>query len=413
MLTDEWLSYLTALGLGLLIGTERERHKGHGPVSVPAGLRSFAIAALLGAVSWQLGQSLMLMLALLAMAALAALSYSRSSNRDPGLTTEITLLLTTLLGALAMSNAALAASLAVIVTFLLAARTPLHSFVRHSLTDQEMHDLILLAAAALVILPIAPDHTIDPLQSLNPHTIWLIVVVMLSISAIGHIAGRALGAKQGLPLAGFVSGFISSAATISALGSRAKAEPNLHAPAVAGAVLSTVSTFVQLALLIGVLNRDLLGHFAPALLGGGGMALLYGLIFTYRASKSPNASLEPNRRPLNPVAAFTFALIVTLVSFIVAALDHVLGETGAALGAAVAGLADTHAAAASIATLHSQGTMDLPTCMIAILAAMTTNTFTKIALARAMGTPAFAREVIPGLLLVIGAAWAGLCFWPQ
>lgn len=401
--------YLTALGLGLLIGLERERRKGEGANRGAAGLRTFTIAALLGAVSWQVGQLWLLALALLGVAALAALAYWRSSPQDPGLTTEITLVLTTLLGGLALTDATLAAGLAVIVVLLLAARTPLHRFAHHVLTERELQDAILLAAAALVILPLAPDRAIDPLGAVNPHTIWLIVVVMLAISAFGHVAGRALGAKHGLPLAGFVAGFISSAATISALGSRAKAEPALHAPAVAGAVLSTIATFIQMVALLSVVNPALLPLLLPALLAGGGMALAYGVFFALRAIKSPAASLEPNRRALNPLAAIAFASIVTLVTLAVALLNHFMGQGGATLGAAIAGLADAHAASASMAGLAAQGTLPADSAAFGVLAALTTNTFTKILLARSMGSRTYAFEVIPGLLLVLLASWAA--FW--
>jgi uncharacterized membrane protein YhiD involved in acid resistance len=38
-----------ALGIGLLIGLERERRKGEGPARAPAGLRTFAATSLAGA----------------------------------------------------------------------------------------------------------------------------------------------------------------------------------------------------------------------------------------------------------------------------------------------------------------------------------------------------------------------------
>jgi uncharacterized membrane protein (DUF4010 family) len=139
---------------------------------------------------------------------------------------------------------------------LLAARTRLHRFVQDVLTEQELQDALLFAAAALVILPLTPDHPIGPLSVLNLRTLWKLVVTVMSISALGYIAMRALGPRFGLPLTGLASGFISSAATIGSMGARAAKEPKLRRAAAAGAVLSTVSTILQMAVILVVTDRS-------------------------------------------------------------------------------------------------------------------------------------------------------------
>ena len=110
-----------ALGTGLLIGAERERRKGKGPQRASAGIRTFTITALLGAVCFQLGGTVLLAVVILALAGLTGLSYLRTQKEDPGLTTESALLLTLILGALAMREPALASVVAVVVAILLAA----------------------------------------------------------------------------------------------------------------------------------------------------------------------------------------------------------------------------------------------------------------------------------------------------
>ena len=114
------------------------------------------------------------------------------------------------------------------------------------------------SAATLVVLPVIPDRFYGPFGALNPHTLWRIVILMMAISAAGYIAVRTLGAGAGLPLAGFSSGFVSCAATIATLGSRAKQNPTLLGPAVAGAVLSTVATIAQLGILLAATSSETL-----------------------------------------------------------------------------------------------------------------------------------------------------------
>jgi hypothetical protein len=107
------------------------------------------------------------------------------------------------------------------------------------LSEEELTDALIFAAAALVVLPLVPDRYVGPFSAVNPRTIWKIVILIMSISAGGHIAVRLLGPRFGLPLAGLASGFVSSVATIASMGARARKDPVVSRPAVAGAVLST------------------------------------------------------------------------------------------------------------------------------------------------------------------------------
>ena len=131
------LNLVVALGIGLLIGAERERRKGTGPARAAAGIRTFTVTALAGAISFIIGSELLLAISTVGVIALTAIAYWRGHTDDPGLTTEIALIVTALLGGLSTQQPALAGSLAVTVTVLLASRTRLHGFVRSVLTENE------------------------------------------------------------------------------------------------------------------------------------------------------------------------------------------------------------------------------------------------------------------------------------
>ena len=130
---------------------------------------------------------------------LTTVAYWRGHEDDPGLTTEIALILTALLGGLSMQQPALAGGLAVTVAVLLAARSPLHRFVRSVLTEDELKDALIFAGATLVVLPLVPDRPMGPYGALNPHSIWILVILIMAISAAGYIAVRMVGARFGLP----------------------------------------------------------------------------------------------------------------------------------------------------------------------------------------------------------------------
>jgi uncharacterized membrane protein (DUF4010 family) len=252
------LSLAVAPGIGLLIGTERERRKGTGPQRSAAGLRTFTLASLTGAVSCIAGGAPLLAFATAGIFGLAALAYWRRVTDDPGLTTEVALVSATLLGGFAITRPGLAAGIAVAIAILLNARMALHRFARSLLGEDEIRDALIFAAATLIVLPILPNQPMGPFGALNPYAIWIIVVLVMAIGALGHIAVRLAGARFGLPIAGFASGFISSAATIAAMGARAANALGLLWPAAAGAIFSTIATIIQMVVVLAATNTDAL-----------------------------------------------------------------------------------------------------------------------------------------------------------
>jgi uncharacterized membrane protein (DUF4010 family) len=111
--------------------------------------------------------------------------------------------------------------------------------------------------------------------------------------------------------------------------------------------------------------------------------------------------------------ALVFAISVTLISLVSAVLAQYFGGAGAIAGVALAGFADTHAAAASAANLSVNQSIPDTTACIAILLAFCTNQVSKGVVAWLTGGANFALRIIPGLLLMfaglgIGAFAAGV-----
>jgi uncharacterized membrane protein (DUF4010 family) len=403
---DALLGFAIALGIGLLIGVERERKKGEGPTREAAGVRTFTITALAGAVAGAVNSEALMAAVMVGVIGLAGLAYWRSPPDDPGLTGEMALVVTALLGMLAMTQPALAAATGVVVAAVLFSRAFLHRFIRSSLTEVELRDALIFAAATLVVLPLLPDEPLDPYGVLNLRKIWIVVILIMAISGAGYIAVRLLGVKFGLPVSGFASGFVSSSATIGAMASRVKDTPNLLKPAAAGAVLSTVATIVQLALLLAAVDMTVLQAMTLPLLLSGLAAMLYGGLFTLWALKHEGHGDDKPGRAFSLGTALTLAATLAVILVASAALQAWLGETGVVIATAVAGFADTHSPAVSAAQLTSAQRITAEQAVLPVLAALTTNTVTKMVLAFT-GSRIFALSVVPGLVLVVGAAWAG------
>jgi uncharacterized membrane protein (DUF4010 family) len=406
-----WFNFAVALGLGLLIGLERERSKkGVGPTRRPAGIRTFALATLLGAIAAYLGQIPLLMVTVGCVAALTALSYLRDRGDDPGLTTEVALLAAPLLGGLAISAPLLASGLSVAVVTVLAVKASVHRFVKDVLSDAEVNDGLVLAIATLVIWPQLPDRPMGPWEALNPEKIWLLVILILAIGGAGHVLGRVLGPRFGLPISGLASGFVSSTATIGSMAVRAATEPASMTAAAAGAALSTVATFAQMALLLFVVNRPTFLASAAAVAAGGIVAAVYGLVLTLHAFKaqSPDSSQSGGAFSLKSALILTGTMSVMLVA--AAGLKDILGEAGITVGAIVAGAVDTHSAAISIASLVALGKVTPQEAVAPILAAMTANALSKCVMAVSTGSRAFAIRIVLGVFLSMAAAWCAATF---
>ena len=405
------VGFSVALGIGLLIGTEREKSRRTDSPSV-AGARTFTLVALLGAVARALGSEWIIVAVVLAVGLVAVASYRANVPDHPGITTDAALLVTALLGAFALDNARVAGALGVTVAVILVSRSWLHDWIRNRLTQQEVSDALMLLAAALVVLPLLPDRALDPWGTLNPRTIWTVIVVVMSINSAGYIALRAFDHRLGLPLAGLLSGFVSSVAAHGAMGQRARSEPRIARAAVAGATLSSVATVIQLALILAVTNHALLRGLTVSLASAGIAAVGYSIILTVRALRGEASAELPAGRAFQPRTAVLFALALTAIVILTAALNHWLGAAGGVLGAAVAGFADTHSAAVAAATEATAGLFDLQTARIALLVAFSTNSLTKFALAYWSGGWRFAALILPGLALMVVLAWLGIVLQP-
>ena len=151
---EQSFGFLTALCIGFLIGIVRERL--HQPGVMMAGVRTHTVAALMGAVAFHFGMPIFT-ITLIVTGCLVAVAYFKSFRSDPGMTGEVSLVMTVLLGGLAINSSPLAAALGVVVAGLLFLKKPLRKFSQELISEQELEDALILFAAALIVLPLLPQ----------------------------------------------------------------------------------------------------------------------------------------------------------------------------------------------------------------------------------------------------------------
>lgn len=401
---DNLNGWLAALGIGLLIGVVRERHGPQGDAApTRAGLRTHAVLALAAAVAMRLGPAALTVL-LVAVAALAIASYWASHREDPGLTGEMALLLTPMLAAFAQRDPAVAAALGVIAAILLQAKRPLRRLAREIISEGEIHDVLLLAAAALVVLPLLPDHPIDPWRALRPQTLWRLVVLILAVGMLGHVALRLVGVRWGLPVAGFFAGFASSTAAVAGFGGRVRQQPGVLVPAVAAALLSNLASLVLLSAILGAVAPGLLRSLAWPLAAAHLVLMAAGAFGLRGTDKGGELPDEPPARAFRLGHALIVAGVIAVVLLLSAWMRQVFGDAGALAAATLAALAEVHAAAATVAQLAAAGGIQPGHARWGVVGLLAAAAASKSVLAFAAGGARFGWRVAAGLWASVAAA---------
>ena len=393
-----------ALGVGLLIGVERERRKGEQPLGSAAGVRTHALLALSGALSALIDTRLLLVTSAL-VGGLAIVSYLRSDSQEPGVTGEVAMVISVLLGGLAMRSPALASGLGVVVAVLLATKRPLHRLTRELISQRELGDLLLLASAALVIWPLLPNRPVDPWGAVNPATVWKYVVLVMAVGAAGHVALRVVGARWGLPLAGFFSGFASSTAATAGFGQRARASPQTLGPATSAALLSNLASLMLFVVVVGAGSPVLLRAVGWGLAAAAAVLLLSSAS-GMRPRPSDGASLpgDPTARAFRLSWALTFGAAIAAVLFVSAWLSDLFGDRGAVVTAGIAALAELHAAAASVTALTATGALSVETGRWGVIGLLLASGVVKSLVAFSSGGARYGLRVSAGLLGSVAAA---------
>jgi uncharacterized membrane protein (DUF4010 family) len=416
-----------ALGVGLLIGLERGwRRRQVSPGGRAAGIRTFAISGLLGGVIAALAQRLSSQgsgdaiggIALgLGFAAYAAVItvFTRDENKADGTfsaTTAVAGMLTFALGAYALlGDLRIAAGVAVAAAAVLAFREELHGWVE-KITWQELQSGLVLLAMTFIGLPIMPDNPIGPFGGVNPREVWIIAIVLAGVSFLGYAAVKYFGAQRGLLLAAAAGALASSTAVTVANARHAAAGEGSPRLLAAGVAVASAIMFLRVAAIVAVLKPSLLVLVAPTLLAATLVAAGFAIIWVNRpkADASGHQSVD-FRNPFDFWSVVGFALFLGLIIVLGRAVGETFGATGALAGAIFVGIADIDAITVSMARL-TPATLIAPHAALAILAAVASNTVSKIAIGAAIGRGLFAVEIAAMALvcLLVGAVALWLTF---
>ena len=407
-----------ALGIGFIIGMQRENSYSRNNSRHPAGLCSFSIVSLCGALSCYLGEFMdsivpfvtgLVVVGLLLVASHVAYGLSNRENGGPaGVTTSTALIMIYFLGALCWFNRLLEACILMIVLlWLLAVKRQLHEFAK-KLSSEDIMATVKFAVISLLILPFLPNHAFGPtgLEVLNPHTIWLFVVFISGIGFVGYVLIKVVGPGKGIWLTGLLGGLASSTALTLNLVGRSRDNEQYAADFTLGIVLSWSVMYVRLYLICVFLVPSLAMPLLAPLIVPVVPGLGYALYLKIRESKNHLQKTTDFNNPFKLLPAVKFGLVFTVVMFLANAARVYLGSGALIACSFLGGAAEMDAVAFSLIDMCRKAALENHSLILALLFASLANTITKGGIVYFLGAKAMRRPIIPAVALICGVTVA-------
>ncbi|MBB4234996.1 MgtC/SapB family protein [Rhizobium esperanzae] len=410
VMTDAFQRLSLALAIGILVGIERGwQDREAAPGKRVAGIRTYGLSSFLGGFCGFLQPVTgpILPTAIFAFFCITILSFSRMQaerEEDYSATGAVAAITVFALGfgAVVADMTATAAG-AVAVTALLAAREPLHGFLR-KLTWLELRAALILLTMTVVILPILPNETVDAWEMINPFELWMLTILVAAVSFAGYVMIRLSDARAGILLTGACGGTVSSTALTLSFARQSVEMPALSPLLSAGAMLAGAVSLTRVLLICGVIAPDVLmelaaslGPAAAILATGGGLAGL--------ARRSDGGSDFAPRNPLEVMVVLRFALLLAAVTIVTRATLAVFGTQSLVAVAFITGLGDLDAITLSITKLSSPA-VPADAAAHAIAVAACANLLAKTGLAASAGSLGYSVRlaITTGIAILAGAA---------
>ena len=233
---DFLIRILVSIGIGIVIGLERQysaiKEHAHGYF----GIRTFTFYSLLGCIAgifYFIFSPWIYLGLFFGLVSLTALAYWQTALQgDRGMTTELSAVLTFVLGSMAAYGLiAFSLMITVVVLLFLSSKFRFQTLVG-KITAAELYAFVRFVVLALLILPFLPNTPFGPYAVLNPKEIGWIVLLTSGFGFLGYILIKTFGAHRGILLGGLLGGLVSSTSITWIYARKSKENPSLsdHVP---------------------------------------------------------------------------------------------------------------------------------------------------------------------------------------
>ncbi|HED34480.1 MAG TPA: DUF4010 domain-containing protein [Gammaproteobacteria bacterium] len=399
-----------AISIGLLIGIERgwkSRDAKEGERT--AGLRTYALIALLGCVAGLLskhpgGSAFGFVFLGFTIAVIIAYVIQWRTSGNTSITSLIAMLLTFVSGTMvALGQASLAASIAVIMTILLRFKSVMHGWLR-KLGQQELHAALQLLLISVVLLPVLPDRGYGPWLALNPYEIWWMVVLISGISFVGYFTMKIAGSEKGVILTALAAGMASSTALTLHFSHLYQKQPQMKNLLASGILVACGTMFPRVVLVSSLVNPSLFSVLLVPMLIMTLLTLFSAAVIWRKNGDQSTGEFSHLINPLELKPALLFGLLLVFVILLGKTAIYYFGEEGILFLAFVSGIADVDPVNLTLSRM-SLSELSIDVVVSGIVIASSTNTLVKAGLAVFVGGFDLGIRVFIPLLI---AAVAGL-----
>ncbi len=409
-------NFAIALAIGALVGLEREKKKEiEGDIGV-GGLRTFILIAMTGAVGGWLTQVLgspwILIAALFAVAAGVIAGYVIQGLRNPrfyGMTTEVAAVVVCLLGGVCLiGHPEVAVALGIATSAVLAFKEPLHRLVAKIGTD-DIYAGVKLLVASFIVLPLLPDRAIDPWGAINPYKLWLLVVLISSISLVGYVAVRWLGSERGTAITALAGGLVSSTAVTLTFAKQSRDEPHQASTLSLGILIAWFVMALRVVALVAIVDASFVVTVLPPFIAAA-VATLAMIALAWRQSAAEGQAHPQElalKNPFSLTEAVKFALFFAAVLLVVRLVELYAPGKGFYAVAALAGLTDVDAITLSM-TRYAGESGDGRTAALAIAIGALSNTLVKGGYVIALGAAPLKRKIALATAVIAAAVVIGM-----
>ncbi len=410
---NNWQAYIIAIAIGLLIGIERE--KAH-PDQKSMGVRTFLLVSLLGAVAGGLNSHWLASLAAIFAFGLVLISYFNQTRLnikvgarelDLGLTTEFAGGIVFCLGYMAHSQPALSATLGPIVAVVLFSKSSLHGFTQ-KIKMSELEAALLLALAAVVIVTLVPDKTIDPWEVFNPKKFSFLILTIAALEFSSYVLAKIVGTRAGSLLVGFLGGLVSSTAVLLTSARRAAKSPEAWRTFSCSAIAAKIASFMQGLLIVGLVAPEMILRLATIVGAGiavGGIALVF--LAVKKDKHQPELDLKS---PLEWKGVLRLSLLLATILALISIAQIWLGDNATYLMSFLAGLFELHGVSLANATMFTQQKLTLDTAIYATVFAVIASLVAKTVMSWIITRGTFSRVISVVFLLMASAIGSAAWF---
>jgi uncharacterized membrane protein (DUF4010 family) len=391
------------------------------------GVRTYSTIALLGAITGifytlEFYILIPIFFGFLTLLIIVAYALDVFFNKSFGLTTEIAVILTAIIGFMITSEIipiVVTLILWVILAFFLSNKD-LISRVTDSINHQEIIDLIQFGIITIVFLPLLPNQeiTISDIFSLvginefgnlsesvlsiriiNPFVVWVLVVTIVGFSLFGYYFSKILGRKFGFLMTGVFSGFISSTAYTVAMAQRSNKNHNLSNLYAGSAILSNVVSIGQLGFLVAINNSSLFFNILIAL----AFMILLGSIISFIQIRNTNELKEDpglEYPGFSILPALKFVSLIILIKFLVQFIEVIDISKSFSILSTLSAVVGVDASVIATADLVEIGFFSTSVGIISIMIAVIINFLAKLIYAYLNGSSKFLKTFSVGIVIM-------------